>query len=223
MQVDQDALTFVFPFFGVGTIASCASSMVVNFSVVRSIYMVRKLLEDHHFGRQGTAAWASVSPKLRNALQDCCSSPNIIKMAKVSCLLYSLTALLPLPSLHVVLRHTATQTEAVTIPQLNHTCSVCCNENQLEVLPATAEMACAQDAMRQAITGAFQQPSPAADHLCISRFTALLAKLTVPVLSAVMHEEHEEHGKYMDTVLQHLMLQWHLPGGPAQVSTSCPS
>ena len=76
-----------------------------------------------------------------------------------------------------------------------------------------------QEAVKEAIQQAFLRPNDAADRLCISRFADLETELTEYVLPAVMHQEQEDHGVYIDSVLQHLIPQWHLPNGPAQVST----
>ena len=77
---------------------------------------------------------------------------------------------------------------------------------------------CLQEAVKEAIEQAFLRSNDAADRLCISRFANLKRELTEHVLPAVMHQEQEAHGIYVDSVLQHFIPQWHLPNGPAQVS-----
>ena len=86
--------------------------------------------------------------------------------------------------------------------------------------PARLEQSCVQDAIKEAISAAFQCPSASADTLRLARFTGLLAELTEKALKSVMLQEDEEHGRYIDATLQHYTAQWHLSNGPAQVCAS---
>ena len=91
VQIDQDAFQFHFPILGLRAVIGCAP---LHLLLSEQDVSLRQLVEGS--GQQGTAAWASVSPKLRKALQECCSPFSVIEMAHVSrpltCLPHNLAA-----------------------------------------------------------------------------------------------------------------------------------